>query len=768
MRRTSRILVFVVISLLWGAAARAADAELDWPDLSQQPPPVRAATADAALIVAIERYAELPAVPGARKNAEDWQAWLTKTRGLAPDRVFLLRDQEATVEKIRKHARRAADAAQAGGTVWIVFIGHGSPAPDGADGLLVGYDAQQDVESLGARSLPQRELLAIARAGAQKPQVVSVIDACFSGRGRDGQPLVKGLQPLVVVRAGLPKEALARAVVLTAAKSNQFAGPLPGAERPAFSYLVLGGLRGWADLDSDGKVSAREPRDYAARALASTVRDRSQEPELHAASPDLTLASAVEKGPELAALQRGRAPKSAPAATASSGGREGPLTVAVAAFRVSGLPPDLDWMGKSFADALLGRLAKGRGVRVVEREFLEQIAAELKLQSSSMVDERSAVKMGRVLGARVFVFGSVAAFEDQLVVRARAVSVERAEVLETAESIGDKKALFALQRDLAQKLTAALTVDAAVAQGGTPAAEIALSTHADLERLRELARGLPLYGLDPARRRKSADYQLALSIVDRVLAAAPQLAAAHAYRALFSLHAERFADARAALATAVRLGGRDVDVALLSANLAVAENRFPEALAALAEGSRTAPEDARVWYLLGRVHAAENRLVEAGTSYLAAAERQPAIRELDTNLQSLFGGPGGPALAAEIAARQPQFGAAATLYAALYQRDFATAERAAAALGPSPALYTAHYARGMAAKGRGDRLRAISDFSMALALRPGAPEVHRELALATAQTGQCEVGRAHAVLYLKSAQYIPDYEQIESALRDCR
>ena len=46
--------------------------------------------------------------------------------------------------------------------------------------------------------------------------------------------------------------------VLTAATADQVAGPLPGAARPAFSYLVLGGLRGWADSDHNGRVTAGE------------------------------------------------------------------------------------------------------------------------------------------------------------------------------------------------------------------------------------------------------------------------------------------------------------------------------------------------------------------------------------------------------------------------------------------------------------------------------------------------------------------------------
>src|SRR5438067_1140979 len=73
------------------------------------------------------------------------------------------------------------------------------------------------------------------------------------------------------------------------------------------------------------------------------------------------------------------------------GGPAGPVpkesqlvTVAVAPFRTEGLDSSMQWLGKSFADALLNRLQKARSVRVVEREFLDQVLAEMKLQSSSL------------------------------------------------------------------------------------------------------------------------------------------------------------------------------------------------------------------------------------------------------------------------------------------------------------------------------------------------------------------------------------------------
>ena len=89
---------------------------------------------------------------------------------------------------------------------------------------------------------------------------------------------------------------------MTAARSDQYAGPLPGAARPAFSYLMLGGLRGWADLDGDGGVAASELHEYVSDAMRALIRGRSQNPTLTGGDDILLVTSARESGPDIADL----------------------------------------------------------------------------------------------------------------------------------------------------------------------------------------------------------------------------------------------------------------------------------------------------------------------------------------------------------------------------------------------------------------------------------------------------------------------------------
>jgi len=270
-------------------------AEPLWPDLSEPASRRGGGEGDAAVVVGIEDYVSLPAVPGATDNARDWYLWFTETRKTPVERIHLLRDQEATREGILDELERVADQADEHGTIWFVFIGHGAPSSGGEDGLLLGWDTQQTARSVFARGITQSEVLDVLD---QHPRSVAILDACFSGRASSGEALVEGLQPVVPEYAVDPEST----TVLTAAENDQFAGPLPGALRPAFSYLVLGALRGWGDADGNGRITGAEAMGYVSKAMVTAVKDRSQTPVGYGPDLGLTLTKGKERGPDLSRI----------------------------------------------------------------------------------------------------------------------------------------------------------------------------------------------------------------------------------------------------------------------------------------------------------------------------------------------------------------------------------------------------------------------------------------------------------------------------------
>ncbi len=282
-----------------GTPTASASDQQPWPDLSRPARSVGGGREDAALIIGIERYTFVPPVAGAVDNATAWLEWMTQTRGIPVDRITFLTNTDASVEEMKASAEHAAAKVGSNGTLWFVFIGHGAPSPDGQDGLLIGMDARQTVASIQNRSLSRNELFQILQ-GSAAARVRVVLDACFSGLGPRGKPLVRGIQPLVVTSLSAASDP--RFVVMTAAKEDQYAGPLPGAARPAFSYLALGALRGWGDEDGDGVVTAGEIRQYVLRVMGALVRDRKQEPTVVGDDLAAVAVSSGEQGPDLANL----------------------------------------------------------------------------------------------------------------------------------------------------------------------------------------------------------------------------------------------------------------------------------------------------------------------------------------------------------------------------------------------------------------------------------------------------------------------------------
>ena len=297
----SRLALLVAVGLsIFATDARA----IDWPAVNSDLPAANIGGNDAAVVVGINEYFVLPKVPGADQNALDWMRYLVKTRGIPQKHVALLTNGQATKESIRTAVATAATQVQPGGTLWFIYIGHGAPAPSHDDGLLLGADTQAEENSLVARGLPQKEVLQLMETSGGEAGI-AIFDACFSGTTGDGTTqLVPGSQATVPVKR---REAAAGRVGILSA-SDQVAGPLPGHNRPAFTYLLLGAARGWADANKDKTVSFTEAFDYTREVLVTMVRSRSQIPSMRG-QKTITFATGVaEKGPDLVNMVEAIAP----------------------------------------------------------------------------------------------------------------------------------------------------------------------------------------------------------------------------------------------------------------------------------------------------------------------------------------------------------------------------------------------------------------------------------------------------------------------------
>lgn len=232
-----------------------------WPDVAREARSDKSGARDAALVVAVQRRGTLPHLPHARVSGEEWARFFPNVLGVPTERVTTLFDAAATPSAIASALRVAAARVAPGARLWFVAVGYAEVN-------------QWDMPSTLASS---------------EAQLISVLDVL----PEDARKLA--WMTLKPVRAGaLP----ATTFSITSPTA------LPGASRSAFSYLLMGALRGWGDRDHDSRVTALEAAAYVDLTLRSLAPSGSSPPRA-SASDDLacseltTLSVAREPAPNV-------------------------------------------------------------------------------------------------------------------------------------------------------------------------------------------------------------------------------------------------------------------------------------------------------------------------------------------------------------------------------------------------------------------------------------------------------------------------------------
>ena len=109
-----------------------------------------------------------------------------------------------------------------------------------------------------------------------------------------------------------------------------------------------------------------------------------------------------------------------------------------------------DPMEQGFADLMINRLNNSTNLKVVERERINWILNEIKMQHQ--YDMEGAVRLGKQLGVQTVLLGSFIIVGDQIWLGARLVKVETSQILLTDEVKGDLDNFFDLVDKLGNKI----------------------------------------------------------------------------------------------------------------------------------------------------------------------------------------------------------------------------------------------------------------------------------------------------------------------------
>lgn len=87
-------------------------------------------------------------------------------------------------------------------------------------------------------------------------------------------------------------------------------------------------------------------------------------------------------------------------------------------------------LGKAVSAMLVTELSGREGIRVIERQRLQDLLMEQRLTLSGRVAEETAIQVGQLIGAQYVIHGQVTSIADMTRMDMRAVDVETSEVLE--------------------------------------------------------------------------------------------------------------------------------------------------------------------------------------------------------------------------------------------------------------------------------------------------------------------------------------------------
>ena len=243
-----------------------------------------------ALILGIENYKKSPNANFANLDAKYFYEYVKKGFGVKKENIKLLIDEDAnlidSISILQKWLPAKIKPNQS--ELIIFFAGHGLASNDGKELYLLSHDSDPDLLSRTALSRTElfNEIVKL------KPKSVTMfLDTCYSGISRDEQMLLASARPIRIVadeQEGIPNNF----TIFSASKVEQISSGLKEAKHGIFSYYLMRGLEGKADINKDYKITNGELLVYMDQNVSQKAAElgRQQNPSL-AGDPDKVLIS---------------------------------------------------------------------------------------------------------------------------------------------------------------------------------------------------------------------------------------------------------------------------------------------------------------------------------------------------------------------------------------------------------------------------------------------------------------------------------------------
>ena len=212
-----------------------------------------------ALVIGIETYESIPNANFADRDAKFFIDYVQRGLGVPENKIKFFFNEDAKERSKFEMVKWLKKNINSKSEVYLYFSGHGLATNKGQDLYLLANDTITDF--IEETAINRNEIFNAVAANNPK-SVTAFLDTCYSGAGRtEGETLLAMAKGLVVVdeqQQQLPDNF----TLFTAASAQESAWSLPEAQHGTFSYFLMKGMEGEADLNDDNKLTNGELQEY--------------------------------------------------------------------------------------------------------------------------------------------------------------------------------------------------------------------------------------------------------------------------------------------------------------------------------------------------------------------------------------------------------------------------------------------------------------------------------------------------------------------------
>ncbi|MDP3115444.1 MAG: caspase family protein [Candidatus Cloacimonadaceae bacterium] len=242
------------------------------------------------VVIGIENYRNASSVRFARRDAEFMKEYFNKVLGIPMANIYEKLDEHATSGTLREifdpRGWLDKNASHKDCEIFIYYSGHGAPDINSKKAYLLPYDGNPDYASISGYDL---ETLYANLQNLKAKQITLFLDSCFSGANRENEIILAGARP-VSIKTETPKAA-GNLSVFAASSGSEIASSYSDKLHGLFSYFLMKGMRGDADINMDNKITLQELNEYLIENVPATARrmGREQNPQLMSGEPGRVL-----------------------------------------------------------------------------------------------------------------------------------------------------------------------------------------------------------------------------------------------------------------------------------------------------------------------------------------------------------------------------------------------------------------------------------------------------------------------------------------------